>query len=130
MSHLRSLARARGSIADPLFLNSYGALGRESARLFNAFGTRVLACTRSGVAAPLRSFQLPNTGDPLGVIPQAYYSSTDRASLLDFLAQCDVVVVTVPATPENLGLIDAEALRAMKGDAILINVGRGETVET
>ena len=42
----------------------------------------------------------------------------------------DVVVVTVPDTPDTEGMFDAEAFRRMRRNALLITVGRGRTVET
>jgi phosphoglycerate dehydrogenase-like enzyme len=42
----------------------------------------------------------------------------------------DVVVLAVPLTDQTLGLVDADFLRRMRNDAILINVGRGPTVVT
>ena len=37
-------------------------------------------------------------------------------------------MVTLPATPETTGLIDAAALRAMKTGALIINIGRGKVI--
>ncbi len=45
------------------------------------------------------------------------------------LAAADYVVLAVPGTEENENMIDAEALAAMKKDAVLVNVGRGILVE-
>jgi phosphoglycerate dehydrogenase-like enzyme len=45
------------------------------------------------------------------------------------LSASDVVVLILPNTPETEGLIGAEALRGMKSQALLINVGRGHTVD-
>lgn len=51
--------------------------------------------------------------------------TTDLHTLL---AQSDVVVIAVPATPETHHLIDAAALRAMQPHAHLINIARGDIV--
>lgn len=48
----------------------------------------------------------------------------------EMLARADIVVVTVPHTPETNGLFDANAFATMKKSALLINVGRGQTVRT
>jgi phosphoglycerate dehydrogenase-like enzyme len=45
------------------------------------------------------------------------------------LPQADVVVLTIPLTSETEGLIDEQALRAIKPSAYLINIGRGGTVD-
>jgi phosphoglycerate dehydrogenase-like enzyme len=46
------------------------------------------------------------------------------------LADADVVVVALALTDETKGIIDATALRAMRGDSWLVNVARGEHVVT
>lgn len=109
---------------------SYGAVGRETARLASAFGASVHACNRAGRPSPYKGYVVPNTGDPLGVIPTRYFASSSRDSLHAFLASCDVVVNTLPSCAANCGLVGEEELRAMKGDALLINIGRGDTVDT
>jgi phosphoglycerate dehydrogenase-like enzyme len=47
----------------------------------------------------------------------------------DVLARSDYVVLSAPLTPETRGFIGEAELRAMKPDAILINVGRGPLVD-
>ncbi|KAM0756341.1 hypothetical protein T439DRAFT_321042 [Meredithblackwellia eburnea MCA 4105] len=110
----------------------YGAIGREVARLCSAFGTTIIACTRTGVPSPLSvsAYQVPGTGDASSSIPLRHFATTDRASFHSFLQQCDVVVNTLPGSPANEGLIGEDELKAMKGDALLINIGRGTTVCT
>jgi len=48
---------------------------------------------------------------------------------LDFLHEANVVVITLPLTHRTQGLVDAEAFRAMKQDAVLVNVARGAIVD-
>ena len=55
-------------------------------------------------------------------------SSHDR-SLDEFFRDCDVVVDLVPLSSETRGLIGATELAAL-GNGVLINVGRGATVDT
>ena len=45
--------------------------------------------------------------------------------LFDLLGRSDIVVVTLPLTPETNGLLDARAFAAMRRGAYLINVARG-----
>jgi phosphoglycerate dehydrogenase-like enzyme len=47
----------------------------------------------------------------------------------DLLAQSDYVVLSAPLTPETRGIIGEAELRAMKPEAVLINVGRGPLVD-
>ncbi|GAA5893479.1 hypothetical protein JCM6882_007833 [Rhodosporidiobolus microsporus] len=105
----------------------YGHIGRETARLFQSCGARILALTRAGKPAPEKGFALPNTGDPSGTLPSQYFTTTSRDSILEFLSQCDVVVNTLPDSKATRGFIGEEELKAMKGDAIYVNIGRGTT---
>ena len=50
--------------------------------------------------------------------------------LLKMLPEADVVALAVPLTKETKGLINAEALKAMKQGSYLINIARGEVVDT
>lgn len=51
-------------------------------------------------------------------------------SLVDLLRQSDVVSLHAPSTPDNIHIIDSEALRLMKPSALLINTARGDLVDT
>jgi D-lactate dehydrogenase len=48
----------------------------------------------------------------------------------DLLARSDLITLHVPLTPETQHLIDADSLRIMKDDAILVNTSRGGLVDT
>jgi phosphoglycerate dehydrogenase-like enzyme len=89
----------------------YGGIGRASAKLFRAFGARILAVTRSP------------TDDEL----------VERAASLDeldeILAAADVLVISIPLTRVTRGLIGGRQLSLMKPDAILINVARAAIVD-
>ncbi len=47
----------------------------------------------------------------------------------DLLPQVDVLSLHIPCTTETRNLIDAAALKLMKNDAILLNLGRGGIVD-
>jgi D-3-phosphoglycerate dehydrogenase len=49
--------------------------------------------------------------------------------LEELFAQADVVSLHVPETPSTRNMIDAEALRAMRPGALLINAARGTVVD-
>ncbi len=53
----------------------------------------------------------------------------ERVSLEEGLSRADVVSVHTPLTAETRHLIDAEALRRMKANAILVNTSRGPVVD-
>lgn len=50
-------------------------------------------------------------------------------TLGSLLETADIVSLHIPLTPETRGLIDAEALAAMRPGAVLINTARGELVD-
>jgi glyoxylate/hydroxypyruvate reductase A len=52
----------------------------------------------------------------------------DRVSPVDLFARSDIVVSVLPSTPQTRRLISAPELDAL-GDGVLINVGRGATVD-
>ncbi|UVJ39894.1 D-2-hydroxyacid dehydrogenase [Arthrobacter sp. CJ23] len=90
-----------------------GSIGRETARLFRAVGMEVSGAGR--------------TGRPQDDDFDVVYSSKDLASAVqDF----DYLVLAAPLTAATKGLVDADVLAAMKPSARLINVGRGELVQT
>jgi phosphoglycerate dehydrogenase-like enzyme len=104
----------------------YGSIGREVARLARAFGMRVLAVKREAGQRADEGWQLSNAGDASGALADRVYAS---AELRAMLPECDYVALILPLTPETHHLIGAEALRAMKREAVLINIGRGAVVD-
>jgi phosphoglycerate dehydrogenase-like enzyme len=84
-----------------------GAIGAEVARLASALGLRVIGTKRNPESLPGFEMVLP---------PQ---------DLPQVLAASDFLVLACPLTDETRGLIGAQALRAMKPTAYLINIARG-----
>ena len=103
----------------------YGSVGREVARLLDAFGVRILALKADPSQRIDHGWREPGTGDPDGVIPARVVGPD---SLGDIVSEADLVVLTLPATPRTRGIIDAAVLGAMRRDAWLVNVGRGALV--
>ena len=93
----------------------YGSIGREIAARVRALEMKVLALRRQ-VSQPSRE------NPP---IDQVYGCE----SLAEMLPQCDYVAVSLPLTEQTRGLIGDAELAVMKKDAVLINVGRGRTVD-
>lgn len=89
-----------------------GPIGAGLARKASALGLRVRVLRRHATR-PLDGAE--------AVLPPE--------SLLDLLAWADFVVVALPLTAETRGVIGAAALAAMRPEAFLINVGRGELVD-
>jgi phosphoglycerate dehydrogenase-like enzyme len=104
----------------------YGAIGRAVARFAKALGMNVLAYKRDPTRTHDPGFCLPATGDPDGSIPDAFYGHEEFCELL---GTSDVVVNTLPGTPETEKMIGEQAFAAMKSSTTFISVGRGKTVD-
>ena len=87
-------------------LLGYGAIGKLIQPRLEAFGVDVSVVRRSGGEGNLR--------------PDEW-----RARLAEF----DWVILAVPATPETEGMIGADELAAMKGDAVIVNIARGSVID-
>lgn len=57
-------------------------------------------------------------------VPYRYH-----ASLLDMAREVDTLLIVVPGGDATRNLVDAEVLRALGPDGILVNIGRGTTVD-
>lgn len=90
-----------------------GDIGREVAIRLRAFGPkRVVAVNRSGRDA----------GD--------MFDETLPVSALDgVLPETDLLVMSLPGTPESRGIMDGQRLALLPKDAFLINVGRGSAID-
>lgn len=105
----------------------YGSIGRECARQLNALGMRILCLKRNPDARRDAGFTAwPGTGDPEGRIPDRWFGPKQ---LHEMLPLCDTLLLTVPSTPETLGLIGAAELALLKRSAVVINVARGGIVD-
>jgi phosphoglycerate dehydrogenase-like enzyme len=104
----------------------YGSLGREAARLCRCAGMRVLAVKRDPAARRDPGFVLPETGDPEGLIPEAFFGPE---RLLEALGLSDFVILSLPATASTRRIIGERELRAMPRHAYLVNVSRGSVVD-
>lgn len=85
-----------------------GQLGAAAAEALAPFGFALSGWSRAAKAIPgLRCF-----AGPRGLKP--------------FLAQCDIVVCVLPATPETNGILNAAAFAALPKGACVINAARGQ----
>lgn len=48
------------------------------------------------------------TDDSLGVLPEAYYSTNDAQSFNTFLSRCDILVASLPSTPQTQWMLKRE----------------------
>ena len=90
----------------------FGRIGREVARRGRGFGMRILYHDVHP-ATPEEEAEL----------------GARRVELDELLRESDFVSLHVNLTPETHHLVDAEALRAMKPTAVLVNTSRGPVVD-
>lgn len=64
-----------------------------------------------------------------GYDPYSTSSYAKNISLDELLSSSRFVVLTCPATPDTIGLINEKSLRLLASDSFLINVGRGPVVD-
>jgi phosphoglycerate dehydrogenase-like enzyme len=96
-----------------LLVVGLGGIGTEVARRAHALGMRVIAVRASGRAGP------------------DFVAAVHRPdALLTVAATADVVVNSVPLTPDTDGLFDAKFFDVLPDHAYFINVGRGRSVVT
>jgi phosphoglycerate dehydrogenase-like enzyme len=93
----------------------YGSIGRALAGRARALEMNVLGLRRHAAQQP--------QGDP---IVDQIYGSEQR---LEMLSQCDYIAMTAPLTEQTRGLIANAEFAVMKRNAVLINVGRGPTID-
>ena len=84
-----------------------GRIGKQTARMAQALGMRVLGYSRHPVAD----------------------ETVENASLEDLLAVSDVISLHCPLTAETRNLLDAPAFAAMKPGVMLINTARGGVID-
>jgi phosphoglycerate dehydrogenase-like enzyme len=104
----------------------YGGIGRDTARLAKALGLKVHVLVRRGIGGRSNSYLVPGTGDPDGTFPDRVFT-TGRE--LEFLAGLDFLILAIPLTPENKGIVGERELRSMKPTAFLLNPARGPLVQ-
>jgi len=86
----------------------FGNIGQATARIAQAFGMDVYVYTSK------EQHLLP--------------SGMKKISLDGIFAECDVVSLHCPLTPDTKEMVNAERLKLMKPHAILVNTGRGPLV--
>jgi len=107
------LSNGRELAGKTLGLVGFGGIGRLAGRLARALGMRTVGFDPNLAAeAPLWAAE-----------------ATLRRPFAELVAESDVVSLHVPLTAATRGLIDAERIRTMKRDAVLINTARGGVVD-
>ncbi|MCD8036949.1 MAG: 2-hydroxyacid dehydrogenase [Clostridiales bacterium] len=87
-----------------------GRIGIMTAKLFKAFGCKVIGYSRSKKAETIEA-------------------GIEYTSLDDLLKTADIVSLHIPSTADTKGFLSAEKIALMKPSAILINCARGAVVD-
>jgi phosphoglycerate dehydrogenase-like enzyme len=102
----------RGLLGSTVGVIGAGGIGQEVIARLGAFGVRILALTRTGRAT-------------IGVAASYGSEELDRV-----LIESDFVVLAMPLTPATRGIIGTRELELLGPDGWLINVARGQLVQT
>ncbi len=90
-----------------LSIIGYGSIGKQVAKVADAFGMNILVCTRT-----------KPEGCPYELV-----------SMAEAFSRADILTVHTPLTPETKGMVSRENLALMKKNALLINTARGPIVD-
>jgi phosphoglycerate dehydrogenase-like enzyme len=96
-------------------LLGWGGVARAIASRLHAFGVELTAVRRSECSTP-------DERDPIPVL-----GATN--AWRELLPQTDVLILALPKTPQTVGLIGAHELAQLPRNALVINVGRGGTLD-
>lgn len=113
----------RGSVVG---IWGYGGIGRETARLAKNMGMKVHVLSRSGVKPRENVYCVQGTGDVEGVLPDKVFLMNQKE---DFLRDLDFLIVAMPQTEDNKGIIGKEELSNLKPTAFVLNPARGSLIE-
>jgi phosphoglycerate dehydrogenase-like enzyme len=104
----------------------YGSIGRETARLAQAFGMEVLALKRNPHDHADPGWCASGVGDPQGLIPKRWFGPEER---LELVQASDFIIVTLPLTADTRHFLGAREFASARPRAYVVNVGRGEVID-
>lgn len=90
-----------------------GAIGTAYLRMTNALGAECYGVRRT-----------------VHDQPEFVKTLVAQENMDDLLPEMDIVALSLPGTPEVAGMFDEKKLRMMKKKAVLLNVGRGNSIVT
>jgi phosphoglycerate dehydrogenase-like enzyme len=104
----------------------YGGIGRETARIAKAMGLKVHVLTRRGVKPRRNTYRMPGTGDPDGKLPDRVFRLDEKD---EFLSGLDFLVLSMPLTEANHGIVAEHELRILPDHAYVLNPARGPLID-
>lgn len=106
---------------------------RPDGQLMSLLGARVLIWGFGSIAATLAPILTALGAEVTGVARSAGtrhgYPVIATEGLLDELPTTDILVNILPSTPETKHALDADVIGALPSHAMVVNVGRGATVD-
>ncbi|MHA1440573.1 MAG: 2-hydroxyacid dehydrogenase [Candidatus Heimdallarchaeota archaeon] len=97
-------------------LLGYGAIGLDCAKLLQPFGVELIALRRD----PSKS-----TDEEKSIVKTIYSIN----ELSTFLQESDIIINSLPLTESTEGMLGEKEFKQMKDDVVLVNVGRGKTID-
>jgi phosphoglycerate dehydrogenase-like enzyme len=122
----------------------YGDIGKACAKIAHVYGMKIVALRRNPILSRgdplcksinrlsliLSSF--PSDSNTLScvifIIGDVIYGS-DKQSLNKLMSESDYIVCSAPSTVDTRGMVNAEAFKSVKPNAVFINLGRGPVVD-
>lgn len=93
-------------------------------------GSRALLIGYGSIGAAIEARLLPFEVEIVRVARRARPGVHGIDELLDLLPAADIVILTLPRTTTTTGLLGAAQLAALPDGALVVNVGRGGTIDT
>ncbi len=90
-----------------------GDLGKRYARVMKAMGATTVGIRRR-----------------LSVLPPEFDEQGTNEEIARFLPKADIVAMFLPGNAEAFHFMNEERLRLMKPDAVLVNAGRGDSIDS
>jgi glyoxylate/hydroxypyruvate reductase A len=109
----------------------FGSIGRAVGRAATALGMRVVAISRRELQADELAAGGASTCLCIGAADLDDGESSSRVGerLCQALAAADHVVMALPHTLETAGILGAAQLSALRDGAVIVNVGRGSSID-
>lgn len=103
-----------------------GKPGRLDGKTLGIMGTGSIGAT---IAKRAGQFNMTCFGYAQSASPRRHFHRMfGPHQMVEFVSSVDYLISTLPGTPETTGLLDGPIFKAMKPDAVFINVGRGNVV--
>lgn len=109
----KRIRRLRSVDGKTVLILGMGDLGKRYARVMKAMGATTVGIRRR-----------------LSVLPPEFDEQGTNEEIARFLPRADIVAMFLPGNTEAFHFMDEDKLRLMKPDAILVNAGRGDSIDS